>query len=233
MLEEVGATAHVRVRAARTHVHSNLASCILFGRERSLSIETANGTFWGEAILVDANWAHVVDFHGGTAEVIYLAPDQGRRHGARALPKAALRILEDQIDRWSVDSAADLVDCLGFTEPQSDPAISAIRCRIDIDPMLRLSEIEASRIARLERTTMLRRFKRQTGMTFRAYKNWTALKHAARLIGEGEPLGIAGLDAGFADAAHFSRQYRATFGLSPTEGRNCIVSKSRAAAAQR
>ncbi len=223
MLEEVGATAHVRVRAARTHVHSNLAACILFGRERSLSIKAANGTFWGEAILVDANWAHAVDFHGGIAEVIYLAPDQAGRHGARALPRAALRILEDHIDRWSVDGAAELVDCLGFIEPLNDPAISAIQGRIEIDPMVRLSEIEASLIARLERTTMLRRFKRQTGMTFRAYKNWTALKHAARLIGKGEALGVAGLDAGFADAAHFSRQYRATFGLSPTEGRNCVV----------
>ena len=232
MLEEVGATARVRVRAARTHVHSNLASCILFGRERSLSVEAADGTFWGDAILVDANWPHAVDFHGGTAEVIYLASDQDERRGARALPTAALRILEDRIDRWSVDSAADLVDCLGFVAPLSDPAITAIRHRIDFDPMLRLSEIEASRIARLERTTMLRRFKRQTGMTFRAYKNWTALKHAARLIGKGEALGVAGLDAGFADAAHFSRQYRATFGLSPTEGRNCVVWRSRTAAVE-
>ena len=223
MLEEVGATARVRVRATRTQVHSNIAACILFGRERSLSIETSNGAVWGDAILVDPNWAHVVDFHGGIAEVIYLPPHQGRGHGARALPKPALRILEDQIDRWSVNSAADLVDCLGFAEPLSDPAISAIRHRIDFDPMMRLGEIKASRIARLERTTMLRRFKHKTGMTFRAYKNWAALKHAARLIGEGEALGVAGLDAGFADAAHFSRQYRATFGLSPTEGRNCVV----------
>ncbi|MDO9453900.1 MAG: AraC family transcriptional regulator [Stagnimonas sp.] len=223
ILEQVGATSRVRLRASRTHVHANLTSCIVFGRERSVSVESASGVIWGDAVLVDANWAHIVNFHGGAVDVIYLEPDQSSSFGARPLSNAAKRILEDQIDCWTVESAGNLVDSLGYTEQPRDPAIFAIQQRIDIDPMLRLSEIEASCIARLERTTMLRRFKRQTGMTFRAYKNWSALKHAAGLIGAGEQFGNAGLDSGFADAAHFSRQFRATFGFSPTEARNCVL----------
>ena len=223
MLEQVGATSRVRLRASRTHVHANLTSCIIFGRERTVSVESASGVVWGDAVFVDANWAHVVNFHGGAVDVIYLEPEQSSRFGARQLSKAAQRLLDDQIDEWSVESAAALLDMLGHAKQSLDPAISDIEHRINVDPMLRLSDREASDMARLERTTMLRRFKRQTGMTFRAYKNWSALKYAARLIGEGELLGTAGLDAGFADAAHFSRQFRATFGLSPTEARSYVI----------
>ena len=223
MLEQIGPTARVRLRAERTRVHSNLAPCILFGRERTLSVESENGTFWGDAILVGANWEHAVNFHGGAVDVIYIESNLVSREGVVALPKAAQRILADQVDCWSMDSAAQLLDSLGHIEKPCDHAISTILARIACDPMVRLSETEAGQISQLERSTMLRRFKRYTGMTFRSYKSWAALKHASRLIGKGEALGIAGLDAGFSDAAHFSRRYRAIFGLSPTEGRNCLI----------
>jgi AraC-like DNA-binding protein len=89
--------------------------------------------------------------------------------------------------------------------------------------MTRLGETQAARIAGLERTTMLRRFRKQTGMTFRGYKTWTALKHASRLVSQGEAIGAAGLDAGFADAAHFSRCFSTMFGMTPSSATRSMV----------
>jgi AraC-like DNA-binding protein len=225
-LEDIGGTMRVRLKTDRTHVHSNLVPCVVFGRDCKVSIESQHGVVSGAAVLVDANWDHVVNFHGGAVDVIYLEPrlrGEETVFGATLVSKSALRILEDNGESWSHDSASALLDVFGGPKPPSDARISEIQRRIIADPMIRLSETEASRMARLERTTMLRRFKRQTGMTFRAYKNWTALKHATRLVIGGEQIGSAGLDSGFADAAHFSRQFRSTFGLSPSEAKTCVM----------
>ncbi len=226
LFEDVGGTMRVRLQADRTNVHSNLVPCIVFGRDRAVSIESASGVVSGDAVLVDANWQHVVNFHGGAVDVIYLEfvlNAHMTSQGATAITKNALRILENDAESWTDDCAAELLATLGKAKPHDDSPISEVQSRIIADPMIRLSETDASQLARLERTTMLRRFKRQTGMTFRAYKNWTALKHATRLMVGGEQIGCAGLDSGFADAAHFSRQFRSTFGLSPTEAINSVI----------
>jgi AraC-like DNA-binding protein len=225
MLKEVAGTMHVRLSADRTEAHSNLVPCIIFGRGRAISIEAPTGVVTGDAILVDANWQHVVNFHGSTVDVIYLEKQASRAagFGARAVSRDVIGILEAEIEGWSTDGSSALFDVLGGVACVRDTAISKIEMRIVADPMTRLSEAEASRLVGLERTTMLRRFKHETGMTFRAYKRWAALKHASRLFLSGAQLGHSGLDSGFADAAHFSRQFRATFGLSPTQAIRSVV----------
>lgn len=226
LFDDASGGMRVRLKAQRTHVHANLVPCIIFGRERPISVETPTGVVSGDALFVDANKDHVVNFHGGAADVIYLengvSTSRGK-FGAAQLSKEGLRILEDCADDWSVDVAMMLAEKLGITLPQCDEATMLLKNRIATDPMARLGEFEASRLVGLERTTMLRRFKQQTGMTFRAYKSWVALKHATRLVISGEQIGSAGLDAGFSDAAHFSRQFRATFGLTPSQARECVI----------
>jgi AraC-like DNA-binding protein len=226
LLREVAGTTHVRLRADRTAVHANLAPCLIFGRGHAVCVESHVGHVTGEAVLVEANWQHVVNFYGGVADVIYL--ENCPRfftlgNGTREISRDIIRILESRIDTWTVDSASALLEALDERSTVSDSAIKDIERRIIADPMTRLSEMEASQLAGLERTTMLRRFKRETGMTFRAYKRWVALKHASRLFLGGARLGHSGLDSGFADAAHFSRQFRAAFGLSPTEAMRSVV----------
>ena len=59
--------------------------------------------------------------------------------------------------------------------------------------------------------------KAATGLTFRRFKQWSALQHAARQIAAGELVRTAAMDAGFADTAHLTRTFRASFGLTPSE----------------
>src|SRR6266540_3652169 len=51
------------------------------------------------------------------------------------------------------------------------------------------------------------------GQTFRRFKQWSGLQHAARKIASGELVRTAAMDAGFADTAHLTRTFRMSFGL--------------------
>lgn len=228
LFETRGDALRVRLRTAQTDPHSNLVPCIILGREQAVSIQTPRGVIKGRALYVGANFDHIVDFHGGMAEVIYLEgsaePNSLREScGVRVLSVAGARRLERDVDNWSPDCAAAILETFDVPKRQKDSAIASITDLIATDPMARISESQASALCQLERTTMLRRFKAQTGMTFRAYKSWVALKYATGLVIAGEQIGCAGLDSGFADAAHFSRQFKSVFGLSPTHARACIV----------
>ena len=105
--------------------------------------------------------------------------------------------------------------------------LSAVIETIIAEPMLRLSQLELAHRLKMERTGALRMFKAATGLTFRRFKQWSALQHAARRIAAGELVRTAAMDAGFADTAHLSRTFRASFGLTPSEA---IAGRARAGA---
>lgn len=58
-----------------------------------------------------------------------------------------------------------------------------------------------------------RLFGEQVGLSVRRLVLWRRLRLALRLALEGQPLTQAAHGAGFADAAHFSRTMRTTFGI--------------------
>ena len=82
--------------------------------------------------------------------------------------------------------------------------------------MLRLSQLELARRLKMERTSALRMFKAATGLTFRQFKQWSALQHAARQIAAGE-LVRTDPGRGLRRYAHLTRTFRASFGLTPSE----------------
>jgi AraC-like DNA-binding protein len=82
--------------------------------------------------------------------------------------------------------------------------------------MQRMSQDELACRLHMERTRALRCFKAATGQTFRDFKRWSALQHAAQLMAEGALVRTAAMDAGFADTAHLSRVFRRGFGLTPS-----------------
>jgi AraC-like DNA-binding protein len=85
------------------------------------------------------------------------------------------------------------------------------------EPMSRMTQHDLADRLRVERTKALRMFKAATGQTFRGFKQWSGLQHAARKIASGELVRTAAMDAGFADTAHLTRTFRASFGLTPSE----------------
>ena len=78
-----------------------------------------------------------------------------------------------------------------------------------------LSEIAAA--VSLSRSEVCRTFAREFGMTPYAYKLAIKADRARAQISKGTELGEMSLEAGYSDQAHFSKQFRRTFGLNPRD----------------
>lgn len=95
-----------------------------------------------------------------------------------------------------------------------DPRITAVGKRVRRDPHTTVSAADAARAAGLSQAYFLTLFAQETGTTFRRYRLWVRLIHAASAIGGGRSLTQAAMDAGFASPSHLSDTARALLGIS-------------------
>lgn len=75
---------------------------------------------------------------------------------------------------------------------------------------------DAAAYASTSASRLSHRFSEEIGLPFRRFVLWTRVKRAAEVARRGGDLTEAALAAGFSDAAHLSRTFRAMFGLSPS-----------------
>lgn len=79
--------------------------------------------------------------------------------------------------------------------------------------VVRSGELEA--VSGLTRFDLARQFRALLGTSPYRYSLMRRLERGRRRIGRGRPLAEAAFDAGFADQAHFSRHFKAAYGLTP------------------
>jgi AraC-like DNA-binding protein len=202
--------------AGNLELHPNPVTCILAGLDRALTVCTPNERIEGDMVLIRPGVDHSVEIHG-RAKVLYF---DGLEFPLDA-PLAA-RVPREMsalaTDAFALDSDAQLELRARFGRGK-DPCPAAVaRCidAITSDAMTKMNQTELASRLGLERTQALRAFKAATGLTFRAFKRWTALCAATRQIAEGQLVRTAAMDAGFADTAHLTRTFRSTFGTTPT-----------------
>jgi AraC-like DNA-binding protein len=192
--------------------HRNPVTCILAGLDRPLTIRRGAARIEGDMVLIRPDVEHRVEIHG-RAKVLYF---DGLEFPLDVeLAARVPRELESlAIDALAGESAAELR--ARFSSRRCPAAVARVIAAIASDPSLRMDQHELARRLGHGRTQSLRRFKAATGMTFRAFKRWIALCAAARAIRNGELVRTAAMDAGFADTAHLTRTFRASFGTTPT-----------------
>jgi len=61
-------------------------------------------------------------------------------------------------------------------------------------------------------------FSQQIGVPFRRYRGWNRMRQAIREVIKGHNFTTAAHATGFSDSAHFSHEFRKTFGAAPTVG---------------
>jgi AraC-like DNA-binding protein len=97
-----------------------------------------------------------------------------------------------------------------------DPRIARVMRSIRIDPLARSSADTIARDVGISTSYFLRLFADQTGTSFRRYKIWSRMLHAANGFAGGHDLTRCATDAGFASLSHFSKVFHSMFGLSAT-----------------
>jgi AraC-like DNA-binding protein len=199
--------------------HRNPVTCILAGLDRPLTVRTHADKIAGELVVIRPGIEHWVEIHG-RAKVLYfdgLAFPMSSELAA-PVPRTLSTLAIDALSS-STGAQQELRAKLSRVSGASVHCPVAMARVIDVmarDPMTRMTQAELAERLRLGRTQALRAFKAATGMTFRAFKRWTALCAATHDIAAGELVRTAALDAGFADTAHFTRSFRTAFGTTPT-----------------
>lgn len=198
--------------------HPNPVTCVVIGRRGPLAVVGQGQSVVGDVILIRPGIEHHILCEEGGLSAMYL--DGTAWTGTGALAERLEGRLGDLAlagMRSDLDAQQELRARLRHGQDLAHPHVHAVLAQLAADPMLRMSQSELARRLGLERTQALRLFKASTGTTFRQFKRWTGLQHAARRIVAGDLVRTAALDAGFADTAHLTRTFKQSFGLTPSQ----------------
>jgi AraC-like DNA-binding protein len=212
------ATSVFSVEVDGVAAHCNPVVCVISGIRGSVSVIGGAERVSGDVVLIRPGIEHRVECAGSGLNAMYL--DGVVWDGGAALAQR----LSGGIGQLALDAIFqngeaqdELRRRLTVEAPPCPRALSAVIEELASDPMARMSQLELAGRLQMERTAALRLFKAVTGQTFRRFKQWSGLQHAARQIASGELVRTAAMDAGFADTAHLTRTFRLSFGLTPSE----------------
>jgi AraC-like DNA-binding protein len=108
---------------------------------------------------------------------------------------------------------------LGAESPATDVRCDArIQHAIDLicrEPDRNFSQVELAGRLGLSPSRFLHLFRQHTGVPYRRFRNWKRMVAAVQSLHAADNMTRAALDAGFADATHFSHSFRDTFGVNP------------------
>jgi AraC-like DNA-binding protein len=162
---------------------------------------TIGANLFAERVIVEGDPAIDVSDAVGAREIQSIAETL-----AKATQRSKQEIL--QILHWHKKAA---------TERSIDARIAASIEKIASE---NASLAELAKSAGLSLSRFRHLFRDETGIAVSGYKVWTKTRKAIRLLGERPELAQAAYLGGFADQAHFSRIFRRSFGMSPSQFKN-------------
>ncbi|WP_182911851.1 AraC family transcriptional regulator [Sphingomonas cavernae] len=205
------------IGVTRLAAHPNVVMAVLVGRTGPIIVEYDGARVTGDVLLVRPGVVHSVTLAEHGADVVYL---NGLTFPFEAPLAVALKGILEQLARRSVGGDRGAIEelraRLAFATSPLPVKIADIVRATQADPMRRMTQDELARYLDMERTRALRCFKAATGLTFRRFKLWSGLQHAALQMAGHALVRTAAIDAGFADTAHLSRAFGSMFGLSPS-----------------
>jgi AraC-like DNA-binding protein len=209
--------------------HEHHAVQLVWSHEGPIQIGLDN-VLQREAVLVPANTPHTLMAVDRTIVLLLVDPNGGRGVALERLActevGAELRaklteiafpapdLTPSEARSWCID----VLQSLGASGTQmelssvSRRAIAYVERTIDGIPRV----AEAAAAVRLSSTRLTHIFSDEVGIPFRRFVLWTRIKRAVDVFQAGNDLSTSAIAAGFSDAAHFSRTFRAMFGLSPS-----------------
>lgn len=218
--------------ASSEHRHHSIQ--LILALTGSLRIRHGNGEPWHccDAALVRADALHEVDARGATVLIGFVEPES--RPGAalaERIPVDITHLPADEAARWrdmvcATGSPGDAeirrwleADLSGSRpQPTLHPGVGRvlryIRGHLQEPDALSLSALAV--VAGLSPSRLMHAFTSSMGIALRPYLLWLRLQLACSELMRGASATDAALQAGFADAAHFSRTCRRMLGTTPT-----------------
>ncbi|MCY1057679.1 AraC family transcriptional regulator [Nannocystis sp. SCPEA4] len=215
---------------ASADLHAHQAVQLAWAQRGELRVTLRGRVLRRRATLIPANEPHAFDASGDVLALLLLEAHGIRGGAIDAHARASLG--EEQHDALAAlgfpatDATAataaawcdGVLAALGAT-PRASPLSSVSRRAVAMieatrEGVPRLQDA-ASAIG-ISSTRLTHVFTREVGVPFRRFVLWTRIKRAVTAFQGGADLTGAAVAAGFSDAAHFSRTFRAMFGLSPS-----------------
>lgn len=210
-----------------TDWHRHAAPVLLLGLSGRFALHWRAGHAECDSALVDMGIEHVFDPQGESVALVYLEPDSPEARGLRLLLRSSGGVMLDPaapIRRRSMTQtrldAFDLAGLLRCRVPEAAPVDARIRDGLRLlrapawSPMRRSEAAAAAGGLSLSRFNHL--FSAEMGVSFRSYRVWSQVRASMTACGLQAGVTARAMEGAFFDAAHFSRVFRQTFGMSPT-----------------
>lgn len=182
--------------------------------------------------IIPAGVRHELDFEGGVHGKLFIERDHAdflyfkRRFAWIAQsPKffSDDELIEQLCWLYETDPNKDVIEncldemlqCDGELNQMLDPRVKNAIDLMRDEPDCNFSQEYLAEMADLSPSRFLHLFKQNTDMPYRRFRTWKRLFLALDSLCVCDNLTMAALDAGFADAAHFSHSFRDTFGINP------------------
>lgn len=214
--------------AATAEPHAHHAVQFVAAADEPVEVSFGSRQLTARAVLIASGVEHALRASGRIALLLVEA------HGVRGkalslLASNQVRDVTSLIDAlpspFAVSSVSEFLEWYDVASERliagvKPTALSAASRRAiefvesNLEGMPRLVEAAAAQGMSPSRLTHV--FSAEVGLPFRRFVLWTRIKRAADAAERGRDLTQAAVEAGFSDAAHFSRTFRGMFGINPS-----------------
>jgi AraC-like DNA-binding protein len=144
--------------------------------------------------------------------------DQATAASMRAAVRKLVSSSPEEVDVAEFyDGLVPSVGLGGEGDPPLDARVAEAVQRLRDSRHVRRPLLELAREVGLSPGRFRHVFRREVGMSAQSYVVWLRIYEACAALASGASLSDAALEAGFSDAAHFTRTFRRTFGLAPSQ----------------
>ena len=213
--------------------HRHDAIQLIWSPSGPVQVHTEHSSTTAHAALIPSRQTHGFEADGAAVVILLIEPAGPLGHRLTALAHelstadvearlAGTRLPESDAGASVIGWSRDLLRAVTDDDTPTNPAeirrevldaIGYIDAHLHQAPLLTTS---AGHVG-LSPRHLRRNFTTDVGIPFRRYVLWRRLRRALLTVGDGTDMTTAAATAGFTDSPHFSRTFRQTFGLAPSD----------------